>query len=312
LAETIVVALGGNAFMKKKSSNTLEEQWRNVDNAAQQIVALYSKGYRVLVTHGNGPQVGMILEWMEALKEKFTPLTMDIATAMTQGWLGYMLMQAIGNRMVEAGYDRKVVALVNQVIVDPSDPGFRMPTKPVGPYYSGEQAKKLEKEKGWVMRRDPRGGYRRVVPSPDPLMNVEADAIKSLLESNYIVIASGGGGIPVFKKGESLQGVEAVVDKDLASEIIASTIGASMLVIATDVDAVYLGYGSEKAERLGVVRVDELKELYRKGLFPPGSMGPKVLACIRFVERNKGKAVITSLETLEKAVEGSAGTLVIP
>ncbi|MEB3756888.1 MAG: carbamate kinase [Desulfurococcales archaeon] len=310
MTKTLVIALGGNAFIKKGEPNTPEYQWMNAKIAAKQIVNLYSKGYNIVVTHGNGPQVGMILEWMEAMKTKHPPLTMDIATAMTQGWLGYMLMQAIGNELVSQGLERKVMSLINQVLVDHNDPAFSNPTKYVGSYYNEEDADKLAREKGWVMKKDPRGGYRRVVPSPMPKHNIEYPMIKPLLERGYIVIASGGGGIPVIEKDGLLKGVEAVIDKDLASMILAISIKADGLVIATDVDGVYLNYGSPNAELISRIDVSKLRKLYEQEEFPPGSMGPKILACIRFVEATGKWAVIGSLEHLEDSVNRIKGTFI--
>jgi carbamate kinase len=309
-SKTLVVALGGNAFIRKGEPNTPEYQWRNTRIAAKQIVNLYSKGYNIVVTHGNGPQVGIILEWMDAMKGKHPPLTMDIATAMTQGWLGYMLMQAIGNELVLRGLKRKVISLVNQVLVASNDPAFSNPTKFIGSYYNEVEAKNLSIEKGWIMKKDPRGGYRRVVPSPMPIQNIEHQVIQPLLSQGYIVIASGGGGIPVIEENNLLKGVEAVIDKDLASMILAVSIGADGLVIATDVDGVYLNYGSPNAELIRKINVSKLRKLYNKGEFPPGSMGPKILACIKFVETTGKPAVIGSLEHLEEAINGLKGTLV--
>ncbi|MEB3799040.1 MAG: carbamate kinase [Desulfurococcales archaeon] len=310
MAKTLVIALGGNAFLRKGQPKTVDHQWKNVMLAAKQIVDIYMKGYRIVVTHGNGPQVGMIMEWMESLKDRYPPLTMDIATAMTQGWLGYMLMQSIGNELESRGVDRKVVSIVNQVLVDKDDPAFSNPTKFIGGYYSREEAEMLSKEKGWIMKPDPRGGYRRVVPSPTPIRNIEREAITRLLEEEYIVIASGGGGVPVVEENGILRGVEAVIDKDLASSILAQNISADGLVIATDVEGVYLDYGTSKQRIIRRISVDELEKLYEEGLFPPGSMGPKVRACIEFVKRTGKWAVIGSLENLEEAITGDAGTYI--
>jgi carbamate kinase len=310
LAKTLVIALGGNAFLRKGQPKTVDYQWMNVMLAAKQIVDIYMRGYRIVVTHGNGPQVGMILEWMDSLKDRYPPLTMDIATAMTQGWLGYMLMQAIGNELQSQGMERKVISIVNQVLVNKNDPAFRNPTKFIGGYYSKGEAEKLGKEKGWIMKPDPRGGYRRVVPSPMPIRNIEKHAITSLLEKEYIVIASGGGGVPVIEDNNILKGVEAVIDKDLASSILAQNISADGLVIATDVDGVYLDYGTRSQRIIRRISVSELEELYGKGLFPPGSMGPKVRACIEFVKKTGKWAVIGSLERLEATIAGNAGTFI--
>ncbi len=311
--ELVMVALGGNAFLRKGEKGDVEEQWANVTRAARQIVEMISRGYRVVVTHGNGPQVGIVMEWMENMRDKIPPLTMDIATAMTQGWLGYMLQQAIGNEMEKRGMKRRVVALVNQVQVNPEDPAFRNPTKYIGPYYSEEEARILSSVKGWVMRKDPRGGWRRVVPSPDPILNVEVEAVRKLLDEGYVVVASGGGGIPVYRDKEgALSGVEAVIDKDLAGALLAREVGADALIILTDVEGVYLDYGRPGQRLLRELSLNEARKLFETGVFPPGSMGPKVLACIRFLEDGGKVAAIGHLEKAIEIIEGRSGTLIRP
>ncbi|MEB3860031.1 MAG: carbamate kinase [Desulfurococcales archaeon] len=305
----IMVALGGNAFLRKGGRGSVEEQWYNVSRAAEQIVEMIGRGYKVIVTHGNGPQVGIVMEWMESLKDKIPPLTMDLATAMTQGWLGYMLQQAIGNEMEKRGLERRVVTLVNQVLVSPEDPAFENPTKYIGPYYSEREASELSKVKGWTMKRDPRGGWRRVVPSPDPRYNVEVEAIRLLVEEGFVVIASGGGGIPVYAGKSGLRGVEAVIDKDLAGALLAREVGADALLILTDVEGVYLDYGKPGQRLIRKLSLTRARELFEAGVFPPGSMGPKVLACIRFLEGGGKIAAIGHLEKAIEVVEGSSGTL---
>ena len=311
-----MIALGGNAFQTRGQRGYPEEYWSNARHAARAVVEAVKRGYRVVVTHGNGPQVGAILEWMEAGKDRAPPMTMDIANAMTQGWLGYILMQSIRNELAKEGLlgskVRGVVAIVNQVVVDRNDPAFSNPTKFVGPYYNEEEAKKLMEERGWIMKPDPRGGWRRVVPSPQPLYNVEWEAVKLLVDSGWIVIASGGGGVPVVEENGFLRGVEAVIDKDLSSEVLATALGVGILIILTDVEYVYVDFGKPSARPLRVVSVDELEELYRAGHFPPGSMGPKVLAAIRFVRRGGLEARIGHLHRAVEVIEGVSGTRIIP
>ena len=308
----VVVALGGNAFLQKGQKGTVEEQWNNVVKAMKQIADIIEKGYRVLLTHGNGPQVGNVLEWMESLKERIPPLTMDFANAMTQGWIGYMIQQALSNELKRRGIGKHVVTIVNQVLVDKNDPAFQNPTKYVGPYYDEETAKKIAAEKGWVMKPDPRGGWRRVVPSPDPIGNIEKDAIRTLLENNFIVVASGGGGIPVVYENGELRGVEAVIDKDLAGERLASLIRADYFVIVTDVEGVYLNFRKPNQRLLRRLTVSEAEKLYEEGHFPPGSMGPKVLAAIRFVRNGGKKAAIGHLYKALDVLEERAGTTIVP
>ncbi len=313
----ILIALGGNAFQTKGERGTTEDYWRNVYRAAKAIAKVVSEGYRVAITHGNGPQVGIISVWMDAGKDRAPPQTLDIAGSMTQGWLGYLLMQSLRNELVKHGLLGKtvkgVVAIVNQVLVDKNDPAFQNPTKYVGPWYDEETAKKLTKEKGWVIKPDPRGGYRRVVPSPDPKDNIEKDVVRKLLDDGWIVIASGGGGIPVVYEDHGiLKGVEAVIDKDLAGELLATAIGVGKFVILTDVDKVYLNYRKPNQKPIDVMTVSQAKKYYEKGYFPPGSMGPKVLAAIRFIEHGGNEAIIGKLENAYEVIKGLSGTRIIP
>ncbi len=304
----IVVALGGNAILKKGQKGTVEEQWGNVRRAASLLADLVGMGYRLVVTHGNGPQVGNLLVMMEAVKDRIPPLTMDIAGAMTQGWIGYMIQQALINELRMRNIWLPVVTIVTQVLVDRDDPSFSNPTKYVGPYYTEEEARRLEAEKGWVMRRDPRGGWRRVVPSPEPLGIVERNAIRHLVGEGYIVIASGGGGIPVVMEDGRFRGVEAVIDKDLAAQLLANSLGADTLLILTDVPGVAINYGRPGERWLRRVSLDEVEQYYREGHFPPGSMGPKILASIRFLRGGGRRAIICALEDTVECVKGRRGT----
>lgn len=312
----ILIALGGNAFQTKGEKGTPENYWSNAYRAARAIVKIIKEGYRVVITHGNGPQVGVLSEWMEAGKHKAPPMTLDIAGAMTQGWLGYLIMQSLRNELVKEGLLGKtikgVVAIVNQVLVDKNDPAFQNPTKYIGPWYDEETAKKLAREKGWVVKPDPRGGWRRVVPSPDPKDNIEKEAVKTLVDAGFIVVASGGGGIPVIYEDETLKGVEAVIDKDLAGERLATALGVGTFMILTDVEKVYLNYGTPNAKPLDVLTISEAEKYYKEGHFKPGSMGPKVLAAIRFIRNGGKQAIIAHLHQGYEAVIGKAGTRIIP
>lgn len=311
----ILVALGGNAFQTKGDKGTPEDYWKNAYKAAETIVRIVKEGYRVVVTHGNGPQVGIIMEWMERSKDKIPPLTMDIAGAMTQGWLGYLLTQTINNLLVKEGLRTLVkgaVSVVNQVEVRKDDPAWSNPTKYVGSWYTEEEAKKLAVEKNWILKPDPRGGYRRVVPSPNPFNNVEVEAIKRLVDDGWIVVASGGGGIPVVRNSdETLQGVEAVIDKDLAGEVLATALGVGTFAILTDVNGVYVNFNKPEQRKLDVVMVSELEKYYREGHFAPGSMGPKVLAAIRFIKSGGKRATIGHLYEGYEVVKGKSGTTVL-
>jgi len=304
----IVVALGGNAIQPKGSKGTPEEQWRAVRNAARQLVRIYSSGARLVVTHGNGPQVGLLLEAFESLPPERPRPTLDLAVAMTQGWIGYLIQHSLEAEAREAGVDLEALVLVSRVVVSRRDPAFMEPTKYVGSYYTREEAQRLAEERGWIFREDPRGGYRRVVPSPRPLRVLEADRIGFLARKGYVVVGVGGGGIPV---DEDLRPVEAVVDKDLASSVLARQIGADMLVILTDVPGVALNYGRPGEVWLDKLTVSEARRLLEEGAFPPGSMGPKVLAAVEFVEATGREAVIARLDMAWEAVQGRAGTRIV-
>lgn len=314
----VVIAFGGNAFQSKGDKGTVEDYWRNAYKAAEIVSKMIEEGYRVVVTHGNGPQVGLLAEWMLlGLRHKSTPpMSLDIAGAMTQGWLGYILQQAIQNKLREKGLIpsrvKGVVTIVTQTLVRRDDPDFKDPTKYIGPWYEKEEADKLSKEYGWIFKPDPRGGYRRVVPSPDPIIQVEIEAIKTLVNNGFIVIADGGGGVPVYEENGLLRGVEGVIDKDLGAERMASALGADILLILTDVDYAYLNYGTPSQQPIRQLTASEAMKYYNEGHFKPGSMGPKILAGIRFV-RNGGKlAIISSLNNALQALRGEAGTRIIP
>ncbi len=307
-----VVALGGNAIAGRGLSLDLNSQWTSVASAARGIGSMLEEGWSVVVTHGNGPQVGYLAEAMEALPPDSPRQPLYLATAMTQGWIGYMLMQAIEGEMVRRGLEGGVSVIVTRVLVDGSDPEFRSPSKPIGKIYSEEEALALSKSKGWIFRRDPRGGYRRVVPSPRPISVLETRRVKALLESNRVVVAVGGGGVPVVEEGGVLVPVEAVVDKDLASSVLAIEAGADVFAILTDVPGVALDFGGPDERWLDEVLVEDLKRYLDEGHFPPGSMGPKVEAAVLFVERACRPAAIGSLEDAELVVSMKRGTRVLP
>lgn len=314
----VVIALGGNAFQSKGEKGTVEEYWRNAYTAADAIVKLVEEGYKVVVTHGNGPQVGILAELMTlGMKYKgIPPMTLDIAGAMTQGWLGYILQQALYNKLKERGLlhsrVKGVVTVVTQNMVRANDPDFRDPSKYIGPWYEKEDAEKLTREYGWVFKPDPRGGFRRVVPSPDPIMQVEIDAIRLLVENDFIVVADGGGGVPVIDESGRIRGVEAVIDKDLGAERMATALRADILMILTDVEYAYLNYGTCEAIPLKTLKASEALKYYNEGHFKPGSMGPKVLAAIRFVQNGGKLAIIAHLRNAIEALRGESGTRIVP
>jgi len=307
----VVVALGGNALIKRGQKGTSKEQFETTMKSVRDIVKMIEKGWDVVITHGNGPQVGSILLQQDVAKGAVPPMPLDVCVAQSQGQIGYMIQQCMLNSMASSNIKKSVVSVVTQVLVDENDPAFENPTKPVGPVYRYDEAL-LRLKEGYILTQQ-RGGWRIVVPSPDPIAIVEAEAIKKLIDNGVIVIAVGGGGIPVVRKGKKMrvEGREAVIDKDLASECLATEIGADVLLILTDVDAVYVNYGSENQKKLEKVSLKEVEEYYQQGQFPPGSMGPKVLAAIRFLHNGGKKAIISSIENAWKAVEGKAGTHIV-
>jgi carbamate kinase len=311
--KTVVVALGGNALLQVGQKGTFEEQMQNVYNAMEQLADMVLSGkWRLVITHGNGPQVGNILLQNEAGKHLVPPMPMDVCGAESQGMIGYMIQQAMHNVLARRGRpDIPVVTVVTQVLVDKNDPAFQNPTKPVGPFYTKEEALRMREEKGWHVVEDAGRGWRRVVPSPDPKAIVEKEAIRILVENHAIVIASGGGGIPVIKENGSYRGVEAVIDKDLAGERLAEDVGAQVFLILTDVDRVRLNYRKPNEVALSRMTVSEAKKYLAEGHFVKGSMEPKVKACIRFVEAGGEVAIIASLSQATAALEGRAGTQIV-
>ncbi|WP_297063076.1 carbamate kinase [Thermococcus sp.] len=309
----VVIALGGNAILQRSQKGTYEEQMENVRKTAKQIADIVERGYEVVITHGNGPQVGALLLQMDAGQQVYgiPAQPMDVAGAMTQGQIGYMIQQALINELHARGIDRPVVTIVTQTIVDKNDPAFQNPSKPVGPFYDEETAKRLAREKGWVVVEDSGRGWRRVVPSPDPKGHVEAPVIVNLVKEGFIVIASGGGGVPVIEEDGQLKGVEAVIDKDLAGEKLAEEVNADIFMILTDVNGAAINYGKENERWLEKITVEELKQYYNEGHFKKGSMGPKVLAVIRFVEWGGERGIIASLDKAVEALEGKTGTQVV-
>ncbi|MEM3506881.1 MAG: carbamate kinase [Candidatus Bathyarchaeia archaeon] len=312
--ETIVIALGGNAIKQAHEKGTAEEQFKNVRITCKHILEMIKRGYRVVITHGNGPQAGNLLIQQEEAKNLVPPQPLDIVGAMTQGQIGYMLQQSLINYLKKAGLNIPVVTVVTQVLVDENDSDFKDPSKPVGPFYTKEEAEKLEKEKRYIIKKVKPSGdrpYRRVVPSPDPIKIVEGEAIKKLVDAGVVVIASGGGGIPVMldEYGE-LKGLEAVIDKDLAGERLAEVIKPDIFLILTDIEKVKLNFGKPDEKELDKMSVEEAKKYLEEGHFLPGSMGPKVKACIRFIEFGGKKAIITSLDKAIDALDGKTGTLI--
>lgn len=311
--QVVVIALGGNAILQPGQRGTFEEQMKNVRVTCEQLSQMVLSGkYRIVVTHGNGPQVGNILLQNEAAKDVAAPMPLFVCGAESQGLIGFMIQQSLGRLFAENGRsDIPIATIVTQVVVDADDPAFENPTKPVGPFYSEEEAKRLEADLGYHVREDAGRGWRRVVPSPNPIEIYEKTAIRQLVDARTIVIASGGGGIPVVKENGFLRGVDAVIDKDLAGERLAADVEAPIFMILTDVDQVKLHYKTPEEKGLSKITVEEAKRYHAEGHFAKGSMEPKVRAAIRFVEAGGEKAVITSLDKAVDALEGRAGTTII-
>ena len=309
MAKIAVVALGGNAIIQKRDTPSIASQFNRIKSSLRCIIPLLKKKYQIVITHGNGPQVGNILIRVEEALGKAYSLPLEVCVAESQGEIGYMIEQSLHNLLQSYGMRHMVVTVLSQVVVDSHDPLFKKPTKPVGPYITQAQAEKLkEKGKAVVQIEDK---YRRVVPSPRPKRIVESATIARLLKEKLIVITAGGGGIPVYEKGSRLVGIEAVVDKDLASGCLARDLKAKLLLILTDVDGVYQEYGKPSQKRIPKLTIAEAMALLKAGQLPAGSMVPKVEAGMLFVKSGKGrKAIITSLNNVEKALLGKGGTVI--
>ena len=310
MAERIVVALGGNAL-----GNTPEEQLELVRHTAKTIVDLSEAGYEVIVGHGNGPQVGMINLAMEfsSTKGGNTPyMPLPECGAMSQGYIGYHLQQAIQRELKARNLQKECASVITQVVVDANDPGFKNPTKPVGSFYSKEEADKIAKEKGFIFVEDSGRGYRRVVPSPIPKRIVELKVVEQLVKNGDIVITVGGGGIPVVETADGLQGVAAVIDKDRSSALLAQDIGADKLIILTAVDRVCINFNKPDQKELPTMTLSEAEKYIGEKQFAPGSMLPKVQSCMEFVKNNThgGQALITSLQKAAQALKGETGTVI--
>ncbi len=313
--ERIVIALGGNALQANPKDTTAEAQLVTARQTSETIVDLIEEGHEVIVAHGNGPQVGQLVATYEAaasINENSPVMPFPECGAMSQGYIGYHLQQSIRAEMRKRGINKEVATIVTQVIVDENDPGFKNPTKPVGSFFTKEQAKKLMNEKGYIMKEDSNRGWRRVVASPLPMDIVEEPIIKTLVEAGHIVITVGGGGIPVIDKGNgNLVGVPAVIDKDFASCKIAELLNADAFVVLTAVEQVAINFGKPNQKNLSRITVEEAKIYIEEGQFAPGSMLPKIKAALSFVEAKEGRrAIITSLEKAKDAINEVAGTII--
>jgi len=309
----IVVALGGNAILRAKELSSYEEQFENVRRTCRQVAQLVVEGYRPVFTHGNGPQVGNLLIQNEAAAHLVPPVPLDVCGAETQGQIGYMMQQALRNELAALGIARPVASLVTQVLVDADDPAFSTPTKPVGPFLPREVAEQRMRDKGETWAEIDARGWRKLVPSPQPIGIIETDTLHALLDAGAIVIACGGGGVPVLRRPDGrLQGVEAVVDKDLAAARLALEVHATALLILTDVPGVAINFGKPDQRFLRRVTLAELERHLVQEPFSAGSMGPKVRAAYRFVHDGGRQATICALEDALAGIRGEAGTVVVP
>jgi carbamate kinase len=312
VSRTALIAVGGNSLIRAGEKGTVAEQLANTRRTAGAIAGVIQKGFRVVVTHGNGPQVGAALLRSERASDQVYSHSLDVCDATTQGEIGYLLQQSLHNCLSEAGLAVPVVTVLSQVVVRRDDPALAHPTKPVGPFYSRADAEVKRRLLGWEIVEDAARGYRRVVPSPDPVEVVEEGVIRALLDRGVLVIAAGGGGIPVVRENGTLVGIEAVIDKDRASALLAARLGVGLFIISTDSDRVYLDYRRPTQRPIGRATANEMARHLEAGQFPPGNMGPKIESALRFLREGGREVIITSYERLCEAVEGTAGTHIVP
>ncbi len=308
MGKPLLIAIGGNSLIRAGQRGSVKEQIENANTTCRHIAKLVEQGHRIVITHGNGPQVGAQLIRSEMASQQVYQLPLDSCDASTQGELGYVLQNAMRNALHELGIIIPVITILTQVVVDELDPAFSNPSKPVGPFYSKEVAEKRRHELGWEIMEDAARGYRRKVPSPYPLEIVELDAIRYCLSQGFIVIAAGGGGIPVVDKGGVYQGLEAVVDKDRASSLLANKLGLETFITSTDTDKVYLNYKKPNQLALDHLSLAQAKQYLGENHFLPGSMGPKIEAAIDFLSKGGKEVIITRPELISEALSGEAGT----
>lgn len=305
-----VVAIGGNSLVRAGGRGGVEEERRHLRATCEGLAAVLEAGYEVVVTHGNGPQVGDALLRSELAAEQLTPLTLDVCVAETQGNIGYLIQQTLRETLARHGLRRPMATIVTQVLVSSRDPALDDATKPIGPFFTRQEAERRAVKLGWQVAEDAGRGYRRVVPSPEPKAIIELETIRQALDAGMLVIACGGGGIPVIYRGDLLVGLEAVIDKDRASALLAWELEAELFLISTSVSHVELDYGTPSARPLHRMNVDEARRYLREGHFAPGSMGPKIEAAIQYLERTDGTVLITSPERISEALQGMNGTCI--
>ena len=312
MSRTALVAVGGNSLIRAGEKGTIPDQLDNARRTATAVVDLLRDGFGLVLTHGNGPQVGAALLRSDRAADQVYELPLDVCDASSQGEIGYLLQQSLHNEIARARMEVPVVTVLSQVVVSPDDPAMKNPTKPIGPFYGRAEAEERRRRHGWAIVEDAARGYRRVVPSPEPLEIVEEAVIRELVTAGSLVIAVGGGGIPVMRHNGGLAGVEAVIDKDRASALLAAHLGVDRFIISTEVDEVYLDFKKPTQRPLRRVTAAEMEAHLAAGHFAPGSMGPKVESVIRFLRAGGREAIITSYEHLHEAVTGEHGTHVVP
>jgi carbamate kinase len=318
MRKIIVIALGGNAIKQADEKGTVEEQRANIATTCEQLVNMLIYGNRLVITHGNGPQAGSLLIQQEAGVAEVPAQPLDIVGSMTQGQIGYMFQQTLQNMLYKERFFLPVVSIINQVLVSEDDPDYQDPSKPVGPFYTKEEAEKIKAERPEYIIKEVKPEsvekrFRRVVPSPEPIRNIEYLAIRRMLDSGIVVIASGGGGIPVvFDDNKILRGTAAVIDKDKAGGVLATVVGADILLVLTDIAHAKINFGQPDEKDVGRISYSEMKKLAEEGHFKAGSMGPKVLACLRFIEWGGQQAIITSLDNAIAALRDESGTRIMP
>jgi len=320
-----VCAIGGNSLIKSSGRASFQDQYQTACETARSLVDFVARGFQLIVTHGNGPQVGFMLIRSHLSRNRLPEIPLDACNALTQAEIGYMLQMALKNEFHARGLDREVVTIITQVLVDRNDPAFLNPSKPVGPFYTKREAMVLKKDLGWLLQEDAGRGFRRYVPSPEPREIIECPEIESLARAGTVVIAVGGGGIPVVEAKSDvlnppaayrlppseLQGVAAVIDKDLASSLLATKVGAEILVISTSVERVFLNYNQPNQSALDLVRLADAERYLQEGQFPAGSMGPKIDAALRFLRAGGEQVIITDPAHLSEAIAGKAGTRIV-
>ncbi|MFO7891855.1 MAG: carbamate kinase [bacterium] len=305
----VVVALGGNAITRESEEGNIYQQFANTRKSLVSIVEMISNGANVIITHGNGPQVGNALMRVESTRDFIPPIPLGVLVADTEGGMGYMIEQSLQNMLYRKGIKKSAITILTQVVVDKNDPSINEPTKFVGPFYKKKQVDKIQKLRGWDIKKDADRGWRRVVPSPCPLEIVEKKTIKNLVEQGIIIIACGGGGIPVYIEDDgTYEGIDGVIDKDKASAVLALDIGAPKLYILTAVDKVSLYYGTDAQQDIDAMSATEAEKYLEEGHFPPGSMGPKIEAAVQFLKNGGKEVLITSIDKLTQARKGQTGT----